>query len=219
MKKRLLVSLILILLLSTYNIQNKFKINSIFPIEKMIIENNILLKDQQIKNELSYLYGKNLFFLNMKKLEIELGKIEFIESFEIKRIYPNVLKIKVFEKKPIAILQNKKRKRYFTKKGELIEYSEFEEFKDLPIIFGDKESFQIFYSNLLNIYFPLKEIKYFYLFDSKRWDLVTFDEQTIKLPIKNYEKSLKNFMTIKQDKNFRKFKIFDYRIKNQLILK
>ena len=117
MKKRLLISLILILFLSTYNIQNKFKINSIFPIEKIIIENNILLKDQQIKNELSYLYGKNLFFLNIKKLEIELGKIEFIKSFEIRRVYPNVLKIKVFEKKPMAILQNKKKKNILQKKG------------------------------------------------------------------------------------------------------
>ena len=217
--KNAFFSLILFLSLSTYTIQNTFNINSIFPIEKIIIENNILIKDKKIKKRLSYLYGKNIFFLNTKKIELELGKIELIQSLEIKKIYPNVLKIKVFEKKPIAILQNKKKKGFFTNNGELIKFSEFEEFKNLPVIFGDKENFQIFYSNLLNINFPFKEIKYFYLFESKRWDLVMVNEKTVKLSSDNYEKNLKNFMSIKQDKNFSKYKIFDYRINNQLILK
>ena len=35
-------------------------------------------------------------------------KISFIDSFNIKKIYPNTLKIEIFEKKPIAILINKK---------------------------------------------------------------------------------------------------------------
>ena len=45
------------------------------------------------------------------------------------------------------------------------------------------------------------------------------NEKTVKLSSDNYEKNLKNFMSIKQDKNFSKYKIFDYRISNQLILK
>ena len=44
-------------------------------------------------------------------------------------------------------------------------------------------------------------------------------KQIIKLPVKNYTKSLKNFMSIKEKKNFDKYKVFDYRINNQLILK
>ena len=71
--------------MSTYTIQNTFNINSIFPIEKIIIENNILIKDKKIKKRLSYLYGKNIFFLNTKKIELELGKIELIQSLEIKK--------------------------------------------------------------------------------------------------------------------------------------
>ena len=75
MKKRLFFSLVLLLLLSTYNIQNKFKINSFFLIKKIIVENNILLKDRIIKNKLSYIYGKNLFFLNTGKIKRELSEI------------------------------------------------------------------------------------------------------------------------------------------------
>ena len=72
---------------------------------------------------------------------------------------------------------------------------------------------------LKKINYPLNEIKKFYLFESKRWDIVTKENQTIKLPIKNYEISLQNFINLKDQINFRKYKTFDYRINDQIILK
>ena len=48
---------------------------------------------------------------------------------------------------------------------------------------------------------------------------ITNQNITIKLPIKNYKKSLENFMSIKDQYDFKKYKTFDYRINNQLILK
>ena len=56
-----------------------------------------------------------------------------------------------------------------------------------------------------------EEIKFFTYLRSKRWDLIT-KNQTIKLPIKNYMKSLNNFINIKDKTNFEKYKTFDYRI-------
>ena len=49
--------------------------------------------------------------------------------------------------------------------------------------------------------------------------MITKKKQTIKLPVKNYEISLKNFVTIENQNNFKKYKLFDYRINYQLILK
>ena len=77
----------------------------------------------------------------------------------------------------------------------------------------------IFYQKLKQANFPINEVKKFYLFESKRWDLITNNDQVIKLPIKNYESSLNNFIGLKKKPNFQKFKTFDYRIKDQLILK
>ena len=85
--------------------------------------------------------------------------------------------------------------------------------------FGDEKNFKIFYTNLKKTNFPIKIINSFYLFDSNRWDLIIKDNRTIKLPNKNYIESLKNFLDIKDYNNLEKYKIFDYRINNQLILK
>ena len=57
-----------------------------------------------------------------------------------------------------------------------------------------------------------------FFFETNRWDLETYNNKIIKLPSKNYKKSLKNFMSLKNQDNFKKYRIFDYRIKNQLIL-
>ena len=219
MKKRLSIALLLLLVFSTYSIQNNFNLNRIFKISKISVVNNKILKEEKIKKELSFLYEKNLFLLNNKLISNKLKELDVIKSFEIKKIYPNKIIIKIFEKEPIAIIQNKKKKNYYTKSGDLISFFYDKEFENLPIVFGEKKSFIIFYNDLRNINFPTNEIKIFYLFESKRWDIVTNKDKLIKLPVKNYQQSLKNFMDIKKKNNFNQYKTFDYRIKNQLILK
>ncbi len=219
MKNRLLSALILLLLFSTYNIQNTFSLSSKIKIQEVIVENNLILDEQMIKKKLSFLYRTNIFLLNTDKIASELKEIDFINSFEIKKLYPDKIKIKVFEKKPIAVIQNKQVKKYFTNSGEIINFIDLKEYNDLPIVFGDKENFLIFYQKLKQVNFPINEVKKFYLFESKRWDLITNNDQVIKLPIKNYESSLNNFIDLKKKPNFQKFKTFDYRIKDQLILK
>ena len=219
MKKRLIIGLLLLFLFSTYNIKFNKTFFSNLQIKKITIENNKIIKDKEIKEKLSFLYETNFFFLRTKKIEKKLREIQFIESYQIKKIYPNNLIIKITEKKPIAIIQKSKQKKYFTVRGDLIDFRKIKIFEDLPTVFGDEKSFSTFYVNLKNINFPFKEIKTFYLFESKRWDLLTLKNQLIKLPINNYNKSLLNFISLKDQANFEKYKIFDYRIKDQLILK
>ena len=219
MTKRFFFALALFLLLSTYNKNINLKINLKYKIEKVIFENYQIVDISELKNATDFLYDNNLFLLQNKSIEKELKKISFIESFEIKKIYPNQVKIKIFEKKPIVILQDKKDKYYFTDKYNLINFFPLKEYEGLPTVFSNKENFEIFYKNLKKNNFPFDIIKKIYNFESKRWDIVTKNNQTIKLPIKNYTKSLKNFLVLKDQQNFDKYKIFDYRINDQLILK
>mgnify|MGYP001176363563 CR=1 FL=1 len=219
MKNRLFLALVFLLLLSTYKIQNNFNFNNYFKIKEISIENNKILNSSEVKNELSFLYEKNLFFLKNKTIKKELKKNSFLESFEIKKIYPNKIIIKIFEKKPIAILQDKKQKYYFTDKNEIMKFIEIKKYNDLPLVFSNKDSFNLFYQNLKKINFPIYKVKSFYLFESNRWDLITKKNQTVKLPNNNYLESLNNFLKLEINKNFEKYKIFDYRINNQLILK
>ena len=218
MKKSLFGLVILFLLLTTYNPKFNFIFNSNLYIQKIKIENNSIIRSDKIIDKLSFLYRENLFFLNIKDIEENLKSETFIESFSIKKVYPNTLKLIIVEKKPIAILNNKKKKFYISDKGHLISFINIKRYNDLPTVFGNGRNFYSLYNDLQNIKFPLEMIKSFYFFESGRWDLIMNDDKVIKLPITNYLSSLKNFMLSKSNNNFNNYKIFDYRIKDQLIL-
>ena len=218
MKKRLVIALFLLILFTTFNSQQKFIISH-FDLKTIEIENNFLLKDNDIKNLLISFYNKNLVLLNNNEVKNALMQNSLIESFKIKKKYPNTLKVKIFEKKPIAILFDKKNKFYLSEKIDLIEFKNLPNYQKLPYVLGNKDDFKVFYNNLIKINFPLNVVKKYTLYETDRWDLETKDNQVIKLPSKNYLKNLKNFLDLKSKNDFGKYKLFDYRINKQLILR
>ena len=215
------VGLIFVFLItSTYTFNPNHKSKSIFfPIKEVIIEGTKALDKQKIIIELNYLKGTGLIFINKKTIKTTLKKYEFIESFKIKKIYPNTIKFIFKEKEPIAIKSLGKNKFYITEDGEYIRFKKLDYFSNLPIIFGKKNNFNLLYKNLKNINFPTKKIKSYLSFDVGRWDIILKNGVVIKLPYINYLEGVNNFMSIYNKKEFSKFKVFDYRIKNQLILK
>ena len=139
---------------------------------------------------------------------------------QLKKIFPDKLVIKVFEKKPIAIIIDKNQKKFYLgEKIDLIEYRKILKFENLPIVKGDHESFKILFNNLTRINFPIEQINSYHHFKVNRWNIKMNDEKILKLSTNNYIKDLINFINIKDKTNFEKYKIFDYRLNNQLILK
>ena len=218
MKKQLIIAFILFTLLTTITFKEKIIISQL-NIKEIIVENNSLVKKKDVKKLLIPIYNKNIIFLDNKEIEKALTQNSFIETFDVKKKYPQTLKIRIFEKKPIAILLNKKKKFYLSDKIELIEFENIKKYQDLPYVFGNRDDFKIFYNDLKKINFPFDLISKYTLYESKRWDLETKDKIVIKLHSKNYLKNINNYLDSRNKQNFKKYKIFDYRINNQLILK
>ena len=218
MKKQILIGISLLILFSTIKLKQDYKITK-FNIIEINIENNSLIKNIELQNSLQSIYNKNLIFLKNSEIEEVLKQNSLIESFKIKKIYPSTLNIKIFEKKPFAILFQKKKKFYLSDKIELINYKKIKNYENLPFIFGNQKEFAIFYKNLKKINFPFDIIKKYTFFESKRWDLETSNGIIIRLPDNNYIESLQNYLKIKNKNSFKKYVVFDYRIKDQLILK
>lgn len=84
MKKRLIISCTLLILLTT--ITNNQKINiSKFNLKEIHIENNFLLKERDLKKLLLPIYNKNLIFLDNNDIQKILMQNNLIESFNIKK--------------------------------------------------------------------------------------------------------------------------------------
>ena len=138
MKKRIVISLVLFLLLTTI-ISKQTLLISKLKIKEIRIENNFLVKEAEIKKFLIPIYNENLLFLKNREIERAVMQNSFIDSFNVKKKYPSTLIIKIFEKKPIGILLNKKKKYYLTEKIELVDFLNLPDYQNLPYIFGNKE--------------------------------------------------------------------------------
>lgn len=218
MKRSIFGFILLILIFTTYNPKNNLLKNQKINIKKIQISNIKISDVEKIKKDLIFLYEENLFTLKSEKITQILEKEPFIESFSMKKIYPHTLELIIVEKKFVAIVQDKKDKLLISDNGDLIYFKKIKLNKNLPFVFGGKEKFIMFYKNLENIGFPLESVKSYYFFESGRWDILMNDDKLIKLPIKDYISSIKNFISNKDNKNFTNYKIFDYRIKDQLII-
>ena len=218
MKNRFIIGATLIILFTTFISEKNFTIKNLM-INEIRFENNKIVSNEELIKDLSFLYNKNIIFLNTLEIKKKLKKNSFIESLQVKKIYPNKLVIRIFEKQPIAIILHENKKFFLGKKFELIKYKKISKYENLAVINGDEKSFKKLFINLKITKFPSDLVKKYELQKVGRWNIELIDGRLIKLPINNYKKSLKNFLKIKADRNFEKYKIFDYRLNDQLILK
>ena len=87
MKKSLFGLIVLFILLTTYTPKFNFIENSNLYIQKIEIENTYIVRSDQIKKNLRFLYKENLFFLNLKDIEKNLKQESFVESFSLKKFF------------------------------------------------------------------------------------------------------------------------------------
>jgi len=213
----LLIFIFIVLTTCNFNDQKK-NLSIIFPIKQIITEGVHAFDSKKLKLELEFLKNTSLFFLKEKEIAKVFDKYDFISSFKLKKKYPDTLKISISEYIAVATKIDHKKKYYLTKEGKKINYTELDIYKKLTIIIGNHKKFSFFFNELVKNNFNINKIKAFYYFDVGRWDIVLKDEKTIKLPQTNYENIIKEVDSILNDPSFSKYKIFDYRIKEQLIL-
>ena len=90
----------------------------------------------------------------------------------------------------------------------------------LPYIFGKPEinEFLKFKKIIDKAEISYDEIKSFYYFKSKRWDIQLKNNIIIKLSKENTKKSLNNALIFLSNSKFKEIEILDARIANQMIL-
>ena len=215
---------ILLIFLTTYT-PKKFDLISskegggFFNIQKIEIVNNNLISDQKIKSDLKNLYGQNIFFIKPKSLEEILDKIDLINKVELKKKYPDTIKVKVYEEHPTAILNKKNKKFFIMESSKLIPFTDNIAFENLPTVFGEESEIHLvsFLQSLKNAEFPTPRIKNFYFFKIGRWDIQLKNNQVIKFPFKNVNEAINRSIQLMNRKDFVKYKIIDLRISGKII--
>ena len=161
---------------------------------------------------------KNFNFFNRKKIASEFN---FIKEIKIKKIYPDTLNIILQENEPIAILIENNKKILLLEMGNTVSNYHVDIINSLPTVSGmnAKKNFYNFYKTLKKVNFDTELIEEFKYFSIDRWDIILKSGKIIKLPTERFESSIEKFISIYDKDNFTNFRIFDFRINGQLILK
>jgi len=225
MKKfyKIFLLIISLVFLTTYNPNKSDKNienNIFFKIEKIIISNNFLVKEEEIISKVKKLYNKNILLIKREDIEESLKNIDFLKKIEVKKKYPHTIIIKIFETKPIGILFKDKEEFLLDSLGNLIKLENNKEFIELPIIIGNNAENNIinFLDQLKINKFPINNIKSFSYFKIGRWDLELLDNRIIKFPHNADSRIIKKIIELLNRKDFENYKIIDLRIDGKIIV-
>ena len=175
-------------------------------------------ENKQLKNKIQNLKFKNIFFLNKNKIKniIELNTL--IENYQVLKIYPSNLYIKINKTKLLAKINQSGKIMLLGSNGKLSETISTNQ--QLPFIFGKPkvEEFLNFKIIIDQSKISYDEIENFYFFPSKRWDIELKNKVILKLPNEDIKNTLDYLFEFLDNKNLYNSRIIDARINNQIIL-
>ena len=218
-RKKIVIYLLFLIILSTTN--NKIissKLDYSITIDEINVVGLSSNGNLQVTNSLSNLFFKNLFIINKEEIEKIISRYNIIEEYNIKKIYPSRLNINIKPTKFIAKI-NDNSQLLVGANGKII--IERKNDKKLPSVVGefDSNKFLKFKKSVDNSKFDFNEFKSIFLYSSNRWDILTIDEITIKLPEKDLLNSLNLAYDIIKNDHFIDNEVVDLRVSGHIIIK
>ena len=191
--KKIIIYFFLLLFISsiTNHSFNSLKFNK--PLNIKV--SGLAQKDNQtLRKKVESLMLNNIFFINKNELDEIFSSNSLIEKYEVFLKYPFTININIKKTNFLAKLNNNGKVFLIGSNGKLTPYKVG--FSELPFIFGkpNTKEFLEFKKILNQSKFSYNEVKNFYFFPSKRWDIMLKNNILLKLPINLNQEGLNNCM-------------------------
>jgi len=215
-KKNYIFFLLIIFLILSSTHNSNLKYNNFFNVKKIEVIGLNKIDNALLENEFTDLVGSNIFTLNKKSFEL-VNSDNRIKSYNVKKIYPNQVKIYLESVKAIGFIKNINELVFLGNNGKIIEPETLP--KNIPEVAGTNDMKKIFQTIeiIKKSDFDIRKIKKINFFPSKRIDIEFENKKKIKFPI-NFKIDDLNFgFRVINDKKFNQVKIIDLRIPNKVI--
>lgn len=214
--KKIFIYLLIFFTLVTIN--NKKLSYDFYNIKKFNINGLSQIETKRLINSFKIFKDKNIFTFKKNDISRIIYDNKIIEDFSVIKIYPSTLNIDIQKTKILASTKKNGKDYLVLGNGNLIvaENSSFE----LPFIFGNLnvDNFIKLKAKIDSSKFDFKSIKSFYYFKSNRWDILTNEGLTLKMPSNLTVQKLNFIFNIIKKDIFNDVKIFDFRQKNMMVI-
>lgn len=203
-KAKICLLLLIFLLFTTYNLNIKINL-PFFKIKNIDFRNQLYLEENIKSDIIDNFTNKSLINLSKKNLNKHFEKSKWVNSYKLKKKYPNTILIILNEHKPIAIY-SKDNLSYLVNNNYTLTKKIINTQTDIDLINlkgeFDANQFKDIYSNLITTNF-LKKVKEIKIKSLNRVDLllfnnikVTFGEYSTKKQIEVLKQILKKYPNI-----------------------
>ena len=215
-KKNYIFFLLIVFLILSSTHNSNFKYNNFFNVKKIEVVGLNKTDNAFLENEFTNLVGSNIFTLNKKSFEL-INSINRIKSYNIKKIYPNQVKVYLESAKAIGFVKNINELVILGNNGKIIETQTLP--KNIPEVTGTNDMKKIFQTIeiIKKSDFDIRKIKKINFFPSKRIDIEFENKKKIKFPINLKIDDLNFGFRVINDEKFNQVKIIDLRITNKVI--
>ena len=214
-KKYIFFYLIIFIILSSIHNSN-FKNFNFFTINKIEVVGLNETDNLLLENKLTDLIGSNIFSLNKESFKL-INTINLIKSYDVKKIYPNQVKVNLEPAVAIGVVKYFNEKVILGNNGKIINLKNLP--KNVPEVTGTNDIKKVFQTikifNKSN--FNIKNIKKINFFPSERIDIELENDKKIRFPIDLTIRSLNFSKRLIEKEEFNKSKIIDLRIPGKII--
>ena len=210
----------LIFLSSIFNFQILDNYHDKFRLKNININGLPYNEKKNIQIELNKLKNINILYLKKDNVLEKLTNFNFLENIYVRKVIPSSININISKTAILGKTIIKGKKFYIGKNGNFINPNLLSEENNLPSVYGE---FQIdeylsLIKKLKKYHIDIGNIKGYYYYKNKRWDLLFSNNTTLKLPSKKDEESIKIYKKLLNNNDLINVKIIDLRVSNQIIL-
>ena len=214
--KKIIIYILIFLILAT--ITNRQLSYDFYKIKEFNINGLDQLETEKVYNDIKIFKNINIFLFNKKDVSKIIYSNKIIKEFDIVKIYPSTLKVKIKKTKFLAITKKNSIDYIVTSNGNLIKIKDTN--LGLPYIFGeiDVNNF-LYFKEIIDISnFEFKKIKDLYYFKSNRWDIITKEGIILKMPPNLTVKKMNLIFEVVKNNIFSGVKIIDFRQNNMMVI-
>ena len=214
-KKYIFFYLIIFLILSSTHNSN-FKYINFFNIKKIEVVGLDKTDNLLLEKKLKDLIGSNIFTINKKSFKL-IKSENLIYRYNVKKIYPNHIKVYLESAVAISIIKHFNESVILGNNGKIIDLKRLP--SNVPEINGTNDIKKIFQTIKIieKSNYDIKNIKKIIFFPSERIDIVLQNEKKIRFPIDLTINNLNLSLQLVGDEAFLASKILDLRIPNKVI--
>ena len=207
----------LIIFLSFSSIHNSnFKYKNFFMVKKIDVIGLNKSENLLLEKKLVGFIGYNIFTLESKSFKF-MHSINFIKDFNVKKIYPDQLKVYLEPAKAIGVVKRFNKLVVLGDNGKIIDLENLP--MNVPKVTGKNDIKKVFQTLKLidKSNFDINDIKKIKFFPSDRIDIEFRNKKKIRFPV-NYTVDNLNFaMRLLDDDKYDNSRILDLRIPNKVI--